>query len=108
MDLVNKKQRRAAGVLQSIGGAAEDAPHLGDITLHSTETLELTFGSIGNDLRQRGFTGAGRAVENQRLNAVSFNGAQRHAGFENVLLASIFLKSARAHAGGEGCLSLTA
>ena len=107
MNFVNEQQCRAAGVFEAVGRAAEDAAHLGDITFHATKTFKLTFSSIGDDLRKRSFTGAGRAIKDQRLNTIGLNGApQQHPGFEDVLLPCVFFESARTHSGCERRLPL--
>jgi hypothetical protein len=55
-----------------------------------------------NDLRQRGFTGAGRPPEDDRAGIVALNlQPQRFARADDMLLSDEFVQSARTHAVGE-------
>ena len=56
----------------------------------------------GNDLSERGFAGAGWTVENQRLDAVGFNGTtEQFPWADDVSLAGKFVEVAWPHPGGE-------
>ena len=106
MDLVDEKQGGAAGVFEPVRRAAEYAAHLGHVAFHAAEAFKFAFRAVGNDLSQRGFAGSGGAIKNQGLDSVRLNGAaQKHAGLKDVLLTGVFVKRARAHAGGERCLA---
>ena len=102
MNFVNEQNRRLAGVFQAVGGGGQNAAHVGDVGFHAAQALEFAFGLARDDLRERGFAGAGRPVKNQRLNAVGFDGAaQQLSRRENMRLAGVFIQVARAHPRGE-------
>ena len=104
VDLVHEQHRGLAGVFEPVGRALQHPPHVGHVGLDPAEPLELALRLPGNHLRQRGFAGAGRPVEDQRLNPIGLNGAaQQHARREDVLLADVFVQIARSHALRERC-----
>jgi hypothetical protein len=91
MDLVNEQDGGLAGVFETVLRGGENAAHVGDVGFHAAEALELALGLPRDDLREGGFARAGRAVEDQRLDAVGFDGAaQELAGREDVLLPGVF------------------
>jgi hypothetical protein len=91
-----------AGVLQAIGGAEQNTPHVRHIGFHAAEPLKFAFRLERDDLRERSFSCAGRPVKDQRLNPIGFNGAaQQHARRKDVPLSEILVEVAGAHARGE-------
>ena len=62
----------------------------------------MAFGSARDDLRERRFTGAGRAVEDERLDAIGFNRAAQQLSWpEDVRLPGELCEIARPHPRGE-------
>ena len=102
MDFIDEQNGWLTFIFEAIGGRGEDAAHVGHVRFHTAEALEFTFGLAGDDLRERGFSGAGWSVKNKGLNAVGFNGAAEElAGTENMRLTNEFTEVARAHPGGK-------
>jgi hypothetical protein len=105
VDFVDEQNGALAGIFLAIAGGGKDAPHVGDIGFDTAEAFELAPRLIRDDLRERSFAGAGRAVENQRLNAIGFNSAAKKlAGREDVFLPGEFVEIARTHARSERLL----
>ncbi len=103
MDLVDEQDRFLAGGGEAILRRGHDFAHLGDVAFDAAQAFEFRLGHFGDDLREGGFAGAGRAGEDDGREAVGFDGAaEEFAGREDVLLADEFLERARPHAGGEG------
>src|SRR6185369_10116955 len=66
------------------------------------QAFEFAMRLVGDDLRERSLAGTRRPVKNQRLNAICFNRApQELARSEDVRLAYVFRKNARAHPSSE-------
>ena len=66
------------------------------------KAMNSACGEIGNQARERGLAGAGRAPEDDRLQQVALDGfAQRPARADQLLLALDLVERARAHALGE-------
>src|SRR5207249_1046895 len=64
--------------------------------------LEPALGVAGDDVGEGGFAGAGRAVEDQRAEAVGQqHPAEQLAGAEEVFLADELIEGAGPHPGGE-------
>ena len=88
MDLVNEQDRRLTGIGQAVGGAGQDAAHVGHIRLDAAEPLELVPRVRRDNLSQRSFARARRAVEDERLDAIRLDGpAQQFAGPEDMRLS---------------------
>src|SRR5215472_15524131 len=95
-----------AGIFQAVRCPGEHATHVGDVRFDSTEPFEFAAGLSRDDLSEGSFAGAGRAVENEGLNAVGFDGsAEELTGAEDVGLAHELGESARAHPRGERLLA---
>ena len=102
MDFVNEKNGRLAGIFKAVRGDGQNTPHVGDVGFHAAQAFKFAFGLAGDDLRERSFAGAGRAVKDERLDAVGFDGpAEKLAGREHVGLPGVFVEVARAHPCGE-------
>jgi hypothetical protein len=78
---------------QAVGGGGEHPAHVGDVGFHAAEAFEPAAGLAGDDLGEGRLSGAGRAEEDHRLDAVGFDGAAEElAGREDVLLADVFVE----------------
>ena len=99
VDFVNEQNRGLPLVLQPVRRRGQHAAHVGHVGFHAAQPLELALGLAGDDLRQRSFAGARRAVKDQRLDAVGLDGAaQQLARAEDVRLADELAQVARPHA----------
>ncbi len=102
MDFVDEKDGGFAGVFEAVGGATEDAAHVGNVGFNAAEAFEFGFGLAGDNLRQGSFARAGWSEKDERLDAIGFDGAaQELPPGEDVFLADVFVEVARAHACGE-------
>ena len=80
---------------------------VGDAGEHGVDGDEVGAGGVGDDARQGGLAGAGRAVEDDRAELVGLDGAaQEPPGPDDVLLADELVEGARAHARGQRRLAL--
>ena len=62
------------------------------------ERLEAALGVVGDDVRERGLAAAGRAVEDQRVEAIGQeHPAEQLAGAEEVLLPDELVERSRPH-----------
>ena len=102
MNFVDEQNGFLAGRSKPIRGSRHYPPHLRDVAFHSTEALEFRACHVRDDLRERRFTGAGRAGQNDGRQPVGLNRApQKFSRREDVFLPDKFFKGARAHAGSE-------
>jgi len=98
MNFVDEKNCGLAFVFETVGSGGQDAPHICDIGFNATEALEFVFCLSSDDLGERSFAGAGRAIENERLNSVGFDCATKKlARGENVGLTDEIVEVARTH-----------
>src|SRR6185369_1926396 len=98
MDLVYEDDR-ARAVLPGALGVGHDLLDFLDAGEHGGEFDKLSLGKARDDLRQRGFAGAGRPPEDEGANIVALNlRAQRLAGADKMLLPDEFIERARTHA----------
>src|SRR5260221_7570510 len=98
MNLINEEDSRAIGVLDPIGCGRKDAAHVGHVGLDAAEPLEFAAGLACDDLGERSFSRAGRAVENEGLNPVGFNGAAKQlARSQDMALADKLAEAAGTH-----------
>ena len=101
MDFVDEDNGPRAVLLGALG-VGHDLLDFLDAGEHGGELDELGLGHAGDDLRQRGFAGAGRSPEDERTDVVALDlRAQRLAGADQVLLSDEFVERARTHAVGE-------
>src|SRR5262249_50725562 len=70
VDLIEEQNGTLAGLLQLGLGFLEQFPYFLDPRGHGIELLEMTLRVEGDDLRQRGLSRAGRAVEDERAEPV--------------------------------------
>jgi hypothetical protein len=83
---------------EPIRGRGKHSAHFGDIAFHAADPNKFCVRHLRDDARQRGFSAAGRPVENYRRQAISLNGTtQKFARRKNVFLADKFLERARPH-----------
>ena len=102
MNFVDEQNRFLAGCSKPIRGSRHYPPHLRDVAFHSAEALEFRAGHVRDDLRERRFTGAGRAGQDDGRQPIGLNrAAQKFSRREDVFLPDKFFKGARAHAGSE-------
>ena len=102
MDFVDKEDGRLTRIFEPVGGASQHPAHVGHVGFHAAQALEFAFGVARDDLGHRRLACARRPVENQRLNAVGFDGAaQELSRAEDMSLADELLEGAGSHAGSQ-------
>jgi hypothetical protein len=107
MNFVDEKNGGLAFVFEPVGGCGKNAAHIGDVGFNTAKALEFVFCLSSNDLGERSFASARRAVKNQRLNAIGFDGATKElTRGENVGLADEIVEIARTHSRSEGLMAL--
>ncbi len=101
MDLVDE-QDRLLTLEQASAGQFDDAPHFFHTRRQRRQRLELASGGTGDERRQRGLPGAGRAVEQHRRGAGAFDEtAQRGPRCEQMLLADYLGQRRGPHPNGQ-------
>src|SRR5271155_8448 len=66
------------------------------------DSMNSRFGLVRDDLRERGFAGAGRSPEDERASVVALDlRVEGLAGTDQVFLAGVLLERARTHAVGQ-------
>jgi hypothetical protein len=103
MNFVDEQNCGLAFIFETIGSGGEDAAHIGDVGFNTAEALEFVFGLKSDDLGERSFSGAGRAIKNEGLNAIGFDGATKKlARREDVGLTDEIVEVARTHSRCQG------
>src|SRR5262247_2294086 len=99
--LVDEQQRALPG-LAPRGGGIEHLLEVGDAREHRRDLLEVEIGRGGEQPRHRGFSGAGRAPEDQRTERARLQHAgERAVGTEQVILADHLGEALRTQLVGE-------
>jgi hypothetical protein len=102
VNLVNEQNGGLPGVFQAIGRRRQHPAHIGHIGLDTAEAVKLAARLPRNDLSQRSFARARRPVKNDRLDAISLDGAaQQLSRGQDMFLSGKFIERARPHAGGQ-------
>ena len=102
MNLIDEQDGLLPRCAETIRGRRKHASHFGDVAFHAADPNKFCVRHLCDDLRQRGFAGAGRPVQNHRWQTISFDRpAQEFARPENVFLADEFFERARPHPSGE-------
>ena len=102
VDLVDKEDGATALRQQPALGGLDLAAEVLDGAGNSADLDELGMRRLGDDARERGLAGAGRAVEDHRAQGVVLDGApQPRSGAHGLLLAEVAFERAGAHAGRE-------
>ena len=100
VQLVDEKDRRR---LRPAPGRRENLAQLGDIRHHGVQADEPAAGLVGDRLGDARLARAGRAVENQRAEAIlGHEPGQEAARAQKMLLADHLVQPARPHPGGQG------
>ena len=98
VDLVDEEDGFLAAGPAALPGGFEERPQDRHVGQHAAGPLEAAAGRPGDDLGERGFAAAGRAVEDDAAEAVGLDrAAQQLAGAEDVFLADDFLQRLRTH-----------
>src|SRR5438034_2837049 len=102
MNLVDKQNGFLPGSAHAIHSSSDDATHFGNVAFHAAQTHELRVRPVGNYVRERGFSCAGRTRKNYGWQTIGFDcTAQKFPRRENMFLADEFVERARTHARGE-------
>ena len=102
MDFIDEQDRFLPGSAQTIGRRSDDAPHLGHVAFNAAQPHEFCVCHLGNDVRERGFSGARGTGKNYRRQTIGFNrSAQKFARPENMFLADEVLEGMWTHTRSE-------
>src|SRR6266581_2801942 len=102
MDLIDEEDRFLPGSAQTIGRRSDHATHFGHVAFDAAQAHEFCVRYLGNNVRERGFSGAWGAGKNYRRQTIGFNrSAQKFSRPENMFLADELLERTWAHPGGE-------
>jgi hypothetical protein len=102
VQLIDEQNGPPAGLLQFGAGFQEQIAHLLDPGGGGVDLAKMALAVLGDDVGQRGFTCARRAVEDHGTEAVGLEHApQQLAGAEEMVLADEFIDRARPHARGQ-------
>jgi hypothetical protein len=97
------EENGAATIFESFGGFFDDAAKVGDACRHCANGGKVGICAVGDNLGNGGLSAAGRSPENERGEAICFDGAtERLTRGKEVLLADNFVEGTRAHPGCEG------
>lgn len=98
MNLVDEQDRALAEVFEVPAGFGEQFAHLLDAGRDRVERLEPALGVARDDVREGGFAAAGRAVKDERIEAVGEeHPAEQFARPEEVRLPDVLVQRAGAH-----------
>jgi hypothetical protein len=96
VDLVQEEDRALALRSEALAGAGDHGADVGDGCRDRRQLLERGAGPRGDDSRERGLAGSGRAEEDRRPHPVLVDRpAERGALAEHVLLADELVERAR-------------
>ena len=102
VDLVDEQNRLLPGGAGAIGRARDHTAHFGHIAFHATQPNELGVSHVGDDMSERGFSGARRPGQNHRWQTIGFNRtAKQFSRSKNMFLADKFIERSRSHPRGE-------
>ena len=102
MNLIDEQDRLLTRCAEPICARRKHAAHFSDVTFNAADPNKFCVRHLCDDLRQRGFAGAGRPVQNHRWQTISFDRpAQEFARPENVFLADEFPERPRSHPCGK-------
>ncbi len=103
VDFIEEEDGSAAAAGEQAVGFLDDFADAGNADGRGVFAHELTFGVFCDQLGERGFPGAGRAVEDERCEGICLEHAAEEFAFaQDVLLAGVFVDGARPHAHRQG------